>query len=324
MTKITFKNVGQGDSIIIEWLNENNENKIGIIDCKKNESLNPILKHIQDFEIVEIDFIILSHPHKDHYSGMKELLTYCFDNNITIKSFFHTLNNDIEVEYWTYFEPNLTNAKELAEVFDIVNNSYDVNLKEIIKLTVGYTIPFNNTDYLKCLSPSHLEITEYLKALKFIPLKHRMKRSKVANLLSSLFKLKIGDKYILLTSDVEKISFDRIINKDISLFKDKINVLSQIPHHGSETNHEPNFWSKLTLNEESEAIISAGEHKLYMHPHFNVINDFNSFGYKINSTNVINGMEEFVEKIKLKSLTLDTDSQIAEEHYQSGDKTFNY
>lgn len=324
MTKITFKNVGQGDSIIVEWSNDKNEKKIGIIDCKKNDSNNPILKHIQDFNIEEIDFIILSHPHKDHYSGMKELLTHCFNNKVTINSFFHTLNNDIEVEYWTYFEPNLTNAIELAEVFDIVNSSYNINLKEIVKLTVGYTIQLNSTDYLKCLSPSHLEITEYLKALKFIPINHRMKRSKVANLLSSLFKLKIGDKYILLTSDVEKISFDRIINKNLSLFEDKINVLSQIPHHGSETNHEPNFWSKLMLNEESEAIISAGEHKLYMHPHFNVINDFSSFGYKINSTNVINGMEEFVEKIKLKSLTLDTDSQIAEEYYQSGDKTFIY
>ncbi|MBC5842630.1 hypothetical protein H8R23_14545 [Flavobacterium sp. F-380] len=323
MTKIIFKDVGQGDSIIIEWLDDNQENKIGIIDCKKNNSLNPILKHIQDTNVTHIEFIILSHPHRDHYSGLKELLVYCYDNEITIGSFLHTLNNDIEVEYWTYFEPNLTNALELADVFDIVNKSYNVNLNEIVKLSVGYTIPLNKTDYLKCLSPSHLEITEYLKALKFIPIEHRMKRSKVANLLSSLFKLKLGDKYILLTSDVEKISFDRVKNKNSNLFHDKINVLSQIPHHGSDTNHEPSFWSQLILNETSEAVISAGEHKLYMHPHFNVINDFSGMGYKISSTNVINGMEEFVEIIKIKSLTLDTDSLIAEEYYLSGDKIFN-
>ena len=65
MTKITFKNVGQGDSIIIEWSNDKNEKKIGIIDCKKNDSNNPILKHIQDFNIEEIDFIYLKWNQKE-------------------------------------------------------------------------------------------------------------------------------------------------------------------------------------------------------------------------------------------------------------------
>lgn len=31
---ITFKNVGHGDTIIIEWQNDRGENEMGIIDCQ--------------------------------------------------------------------------------------------------------------------------------------------------------------------------------------------------------------------------------------------------------------------------------------------------
>lgn len=323
MVKITFKDVGQGDSIIIEWKNQKNEQRIGIIDCKKKDKNNPILEHIKNGSITEIDFIILSHPHTDHYSGMHELLHYCHSNNIIIHKFCHTLK-DIEIEYWKYFEPNRTNSQELFSVFEIVLNSYNKNLNEIIKLDFDYRIYLNETYYLRCLSPSHLEVTEYLKALSFLPEENRMKRSNVANLLSTLFKLKMDDKYILFTSDVEKITFERIRDKNLNLFDDKSNLLSQVPHHGSEKNHELSFWNRLNLSKDCNAIISAGEHKLYNHPHHSVIESFVTLGYKINSTNIINGMEKHIRDITLKSLVLDTDGLIAEEFYISGDKTYEF
>lgn len=322
MVKITFKDVGQGDSIIIEWDTDKSEHKIGIIDCKKKSSTNPILQHIIDNKISEIDFIILSHPHTDHYSGMLELFEYCKINNIIIKQFFHTLR-DIDIEYWQYLEPNITNSKELFSVFEIVLNSYNKNLNQIINLDFNYRIDLNHNMYLKCLSPSHSERVEYLKALKYLPEKNRMKRSKVANLLSTMFKLSINDNYILFTSDSEKITFERLRDYNLDIFDNKINVLSQIPHHGSEVNHEISFWSQLKKDEKSDAIISAGEHK-YNHPNYSVIKDFAKIGYNVNSTNIINGMLEHVNDIKSKSLVLDTDSIIAEDYYISGDKIFNF
>ena len=40
--KITFKDVGQGDSIIIEWLDDD-KRRVGIIDCKKKGRFNPVI-----------------------------------------------------------------------------------------------------------------------------------------------------------------------------------------------------------------------------------------------------------------------------------------
>ena len=82
MINVNFKNVGQGDSIIIEWKRDS-LSKIGIIDCNLMGNKNPTLEHIISSNYSEIDFIILSHPHYDHFSGLVQILEYCELNKIT-------------------------------------------------------------------------------------------------------------------------------------------------------------------------------------------------------------------------------------------------
>lgn len=70
--RITFKDVGQGDSIILEW-DKDGKKKIGIIDCNKYFGANPVLSYIKNPEnkVEEIEFLILSHPHHDHFLDLK-------------------------------------------------------------------------------------------------------------------------------------------------------------------------------------------------------------------------------------------------------------
>ncbi len=76
MVEIVFKNVGQGDSIILEWeSSEEGTKKIAIIDCNLNKNENPVLQHLIELNLHEIEFVILSHPHEDHFSGFHELLS---------------------------------------------------------------------------------------------------------------------------------------------------------------------------------------------------------------------------------------------------------
>ncbi|MCY7362979.1 MAG: hypothetical protein LH629_13085, partial [Ignavibacteria bacterium] len=62
MITVLFKNVGQGDSILVEWLN-GSQKHFGIIDCNLYESRNPLLEELANRNIEFIDFIILSHLH---------------------------------------------------------------------------------------------------------------------------------------------------------------------------------------------------------------------------------------------------------------------
>ncbi len=89
MLKVIFKDVGQGDSIIIEWQNDDEEDKIGIIDSNQHNG-NPVLDYIKQRKTKEIEFIVLSHPHSDHFSGLLEILEYCKENLIEINNFIHT------------------------------------------------------------------------------------------------------------------------------------------------------------------------------------------------------------------------------------------
>lgn len=315
MIKVTFKDVGQGDSIIIEW-----SNKIGIIDSKKKGETNPVLEHIITKGYKEIDFIVLSHPHTDHYSGLAEIFDFCLKNSVSIKKFYYTIQ-DIGIEYYKYFEPTITNSQALVKVFDLAHQ-LDEKGMDFIPLSFDYKIELLDNAYLRCLSPSREEKAAYLDILNYEPEKNRMKRSKAANLLSTLFKLRVNDQYVLFTSDVEKLTFDRMRDRHSDKFENITNILSQVPHHGSLNNHEPVFWKGITRGQEPKAIISAGRHKSYNHPDFSVVKDFSEIGYAVDCTNIINGMEAFVDLLKIKSLILDTDSIIAEEFYCTGDKVF--
>jgi beta-lactamase superfamily II metal-dependent hydrolase len=323
MITVTFKDVGQGDSIIIEWHDKSGLPKVGIIDCKKKGLVNPTLEHIKKLEIKEIDFLVISHPHSDHYSGFAELLDYCLAEAIKINKFCYTFR-DIDIEFYHFFEPHITNSAILVDIFEKANIMFEKGLLEPIQIGFDYTINLTEKSYIKCLSPSFLETKEYLEVLKFEPEKNRIKRSNAANLLSTLFKLHFEDSYILFTSDVEKVTFNRILNKNIAIFDKKENVLSQIPHHGSLNNHEPLFWSYLSKSKKCEAVISVGKYKSYKHPNYLVIDFFSNLGYKISSTNIIYGMKEFVEKIKLNSIILDVDSVIDEDSYNAGDQVFKF
>ena len=90
---ISFKNVGQGDSIVLEWESEG-KRKCGIVDCNRYNGHNPVVAHLQKSTIRELSFIFLSHPHEDHFSGLLELFEYCETNDITILRFAHTLRSD--------------------------------------------------------------------------------------------------------------------------------------------------------------------------------------------------------------------------------------
>ena len=323
MVKVTFKDVGQGDSIVFEWETAGIK-KFGLIDCRKYEGANPTLEHLKESGISEIAFIVLSHPHEDHYSGLFEIFKHCKDSKIKIKGFYHTLK-DVGIEYSRFFSPNITGGYKLVELFDIVQELYEMNiLVEIIPLNSGSRIDLiqESDVYLKCLSPSFAENQAYLNILKYEPEQNRMLRSRAANYLSTFFKLKIQDQYYLFTSDVEKITFTRIQERNWDIFDNKKIYMSQVPHHGSENNHDETFWNRLDRIKECQAVISSGDHKTYAHPDYSVVESFMKLGYKIYATNLVHGLADFVNEIKLKSLKLDTSSNLAEEYYYTGDKEF--
>lgn len=326
--KVTFKDVGQGDSIILEW-NDDGKDKIGIIDCNKKSGKNPVRDHIDERGYKEIEFIILSHPHSDHYSGMNDLFNYIVEKDIVVNKFGHTLfilGKDF-YRFIKWVEIGSAEMKELQNLITRVGSLRDSGtIKKIEFITENWTKQLANDIVLKCVSPGETEAEHYMKAVSLEPDKNKKKASESANFLSTMFTLVRGNKYFLLTADTEILSLERLLTENEHReFQEKLLYLAQLPHHGSSKNRHDPFWESLIKNEERHAVASAGYNMKYLHPDVEVMKVFFNNGYSVTCTNLFHGSKEFLNylfKLKATSDRLDTVSTLID-IYVSGDKVYD-
>lgn len=317
MVKIHFLNVDQGDTIILQWQNTDS-NGIGIIDCNINDKgENKCIEFLQNQIIQKIDFIILSHPHFDHYSGMNGLLEYCDRNKIIIKRFLHTSaqvpdflrvatrSKLAEKELENLFTNiiSLRNNNLIEKVSYLNNDCKDIELKEGLKIIT--------------LSPSTITSEKYLQNVKTLFNEEDSKNNPNANWLSTLLKIETANWYLLLTSDVEKSVLKTLGMKENHHFKKKL-ALCQSPHHGAGGNHYNIFWKLRNKNNGTPVIYSVGQNT-YNHPSLLSIKSFQENGYDIHSTNKIGGLKLNTKnkEIDLISNLLNTVSELKPSELES-------
>lgn len=283
---INFLNVGQGDSIVLEW-DYNGTTKYGIIDCKLTNNGNPIIDYLNVIKPTQIEFIILSHPHTDHFSGMIDLLEYLVLNKIDIRYYMHTGTlspNRIKI---AVKGPDA--SYELGKLYTLIYNlKKSHNLKVVPLNEMAYPSSLNNLWRFIAYSPSTTELDKYSSSANYnlINSEEDPENEKKGNLLSTFFVFFTDKSYILLTSDCEKDSFFRIdSDRDCrELFQKRRLILAQIPHHGSAKNYKSIFWKKKKDKAlKTPAIISVGRN-IYKHPSLDVINDLEKLQYTVYTT----------------------------------------
>lgn len=307
MLKITFKNVGQGDSIIIEW-KYNDEMQIGIIDCNLFDSRNPVVDYLKHLKPTIISFIILSHPHEDHFSGMKDLLLYCESQNIVIQRFIHTAFSTKEF-LKASARKNTPQSKELEQLFRLLS-SFTKNKAIKDSFFLGGDVRKVEFEGLNLcfLAPTISEYNDFNASL-YKDRDDNKVNNPNANLLSTVIKIEYKQKFVLLTSDATSQTFKRIY-QDCQDYLQGILSIMQIPHHGSSTNHFKPLWEKIIHGNSCPAIISVGEN-IYKLPSKDVINSFKKMSYEIHSTNPIGFLQELMSaKSIMKTDMLDLISEI--------------
>ena len=258
MIRITFKNVGQGDSIILEW-KKSRKKKIGIIDCKKNLGSNPILDYIKEKEIKEISFLILSHPHLDHFSGFAELIEHCIKNKVKIKYFLHTANNT--PSYWKAAVDSKEAETEILRLFNIIRDANSTGMKShpIQADTINPDINLDDEYFLKFIAPTSIHLYNYARNFDTPPFEEETGNKPNANWLATVIKIysKKHDGYILLTSDAKKETMFYDKKKDHNNSKSKL-IIGQCPHHGAEGNFKNSFWKLINHEKNTPIVISVG------------------------------------------------------------------
>jgi beta-lactamase superfamily II metal-dependent hydrolase len=293
MLKISFKNVGQGDSIIIEWHDAiNNLQKIGFIDCNKYQQQNPSLNYLIRSNYKEIEFVVLSHGHDDHCSGMLEFLNHCEKHKIRIKHFYHSLNQEHLGIYQRFHSMN--EQKRLKSLLDKIISLHEdeVILPHAISPIYEDTREMTLTQSIKLwfLSPVHKNYTKLTTEYHRYINKETSSKPDM-NGVSTIIKISTDNWYVLLTSDT---TIDNLIKADKKLNDSEcVLILCQAPHHGSIKNHLESFWKNRIKIAKCPVVFSVGDspHKL---PNVKVVNSFADNEYDIFSTNNVCGITEYL------------------------------
>jgi beta-lactamase superfamily II metal-dependent hydrolase len=305
--KLSFKNVGQGDCIIVEWRNNENEIELGLIDCnsccQNSKAVMADIKACITTQSKKIRFLVLSHPHHDHFSGLNEILDYCEQENITIQHIYHTslfnkeyLNQILspvntptnDVILGTYVNPNEKIALGLLFNKFIALQKKGTKL-ESISANKRLTARNSTGLQIECIAPTSKSLEHYIKKTfsKGVDTTIRGMNNPDANLLSTILLLSTSKWQVILTSDAYKDTFAQILEEDtLTLNDDRPVYVLQVPHHGSQTNHYPIFWSKSYVNKTlTNTVISVGNKNKYRHPSNDVVTFFETHTKDVFITN---------------------------------------
>ena len=139
--KVSFLDVGQADSILIQ---ESNHNML--IDAGNNEDGENLVKYFKEEKIQSFDYVIATHPHEDHIGGMDNIINnfnigkFMMPNCMTTTSTFEDVLNALSNKNQKYYVPKENDIYKLkdATIKIIYVGKCEKNLNKssiIVKLT---------------------------------------------------------------------------------------------------------------------------------------------------------------------------------------------
>lgn len=200
--KITYLDVNQGDSAIIET-----PNKITILidgggypeyQGKRKISKDVLLPALYSKRINSLDLVIISHPHDDHMKGIEELI------------------GEIPIEAIGVFDIDYKYMNDFIE--EIRRRGI-----KVIKLTEGNIIKVDKNISMEVLSPKSNAII--------------VDEQKDINNLSIVIRLDYNNSSFLFTGDIQEETENTLIDMEKNI---KADVL-KVPHHGSDTSSSEVF-----------------------------------------------------------------------------------
>ncbi|MBT5262425.1 MAG: MBL fold metallo-hydrolase [Candidatus Magasanikbacteria bacterium] len=237
--RVAYLDVGQGDATFITFPN----NQQMLIDCAVDGRILEALGREMPFHDKTIDYLLITHPDKDHYGGCIDVLKR-FDVDHIVYSgvkkdhvFFHTFENAM-------FE-------EGAQYHQVVGE----HVWHIASTTLHFLYPDHN------LEDNH-----------FLP---GAKKDTGYNNTSIVFSLEYAGKTFLFTGDAESELEEYLLSK----YGQELDVdVLKAGHHGSGGSSVQAFIEKVTP---IHTIFSAGKQNTYGHPSPRIMNRVARVGSEI-------------------------------------------
>ncbi len=250
--RILFLDVGQGACVLME----SEKGETVLFDCGSTSEKNigdtvlwPALNYLG---IRRLDRVVLSHPDRDHYSGLIPLLEDASAEGLSIGQ--------------VVVPEDLSGADELLEVL----KQFERRGGEVVQTKVGELWEQEGMQML-CLNPDGT-MTGNDSSYSF---------------LVSMKKKDGGIFTLLLTGDVEQAAEERIRAQLSKRGIRRIDEL-QVAHHGSDTSTKELFLKGLQIG---SAVISCKDKNSYGHPSPRTIERLTAYGITIYETRKVGAIQ---------------------------------
>lgn len=261
--EVNFLNVGQGDAILIETPQRHQI----LIDGGPDSTILEKLGNEMPFWDRSIDLVVLTHPERDHISGLIEVLKRYKVNYILWTG---VLRDTAEYKEW------------LRAVEKEVREGADIKIAQAGQRIILWKSDLHNLwksdlhNYMEVLFPfEDLEGKEY----------------KNSNNTSIVARLVFDQNSFLFTGDAYKSVERKLIENQFHLGSDVLKV----GHHGSKTSNSKEFIEAVSPE---VAVISVGKDNRYGHPHQDTLE--NLAGIKILRTDLDGDIKIITDGTSLK------------------------
>jgi competence protein ComEC len=261
--RLTFIDVGQGDSILIEFPKGKKMliDGGGLHEDRFDVGKNVIAPFLWWKKIRRIDTMVLTHPDPDHLKGLTFIASQFsigqfWDNGCQTESEFHLQLKKI--------------------LMDKKIKTQSLNERTPAQIINGVEISFVNP-------PAWDSARRNVQNLSNL------------NNASLVMRLRFKNISVLLTGDIEEEAEGRLLMKEDVLRSD----ILKIPHHGSSSSSSPPFLQRV---KPAYAILSVGERNIGKLPHPEVLKRYSRLGTRLYRTDK-NGAITLVtdgEKIEIK------------------------
>ena len=294
MTEIRIFYVGRGNSVLIR-LGDALAGRYGIVDCYEgDDGSHPLLTFLEGVTVESIEFLVLTHPHKDHLCGVGRILD---KYGPRIKRFYDCGIDPTQVMVALY------NAVDKAE--DLMRRDLDAikrfcstrgHLDRVSNLTAPGAVLYQDKEariLVDAIAPvghaykrAQESLSRYFRRCR-LELERCNKESRSFRLpsprnvldlnhLSSAVRLRIDEKTFLLGGDVLRRNWTTLL-KEGQLPADAV-LLS---HHGSYSGFPSTEWGTTFAEPHTLALISG---EGYHQPSQSVVEHLTSRSHKIVST----------------------------------------
>lgn len=294
MLRIHFLNVEHGDAIVLED-ETHGQRHFAVIDSNmKGDGDPPVLQKLRQLGAERLSFLLLTHPHRDHYRGLEKVLqaykskigaVFIFPLGDFVPSRIRSLSRQYMEIAKRQDDDEVSRAAE--ELVGILVFLYE-NMKDSVFQCVGEESKllapegFDETEIFTIAPPSRAKGHYFQQIVSGDP---KIVEDIKLNDLSIGVLIRVAGAEIVLGGDVtfDNWQYHRRRNRHSD---EVINAsIVKIPHHGSKHDANETVLKYLfSTNEKRIAVISANGHS---HPSKELIQNLETMGIEPYCTNLI-------------------------------------